>query len=83
MSLYAPWVLLALVSFVALLREWQWQQKVWLSAFLEQGAAEARHDVAWRVDQRIRTIQQRLSRFLGPKAFDKDTRDAVTREVLK
>jgi hypothetical protein len=44
------------------------RRRIWLAAFIEQGRREDAHDVSYRHDQRVRAIQQRLSRHWGRRA---------------
>ena len=47
------------------------------AALDEQVRREANHTVEYRLDQRIRAIQQRLSRRFGERAFSAEVRAKI------
>lgn len=49
----------------------------------EQARREGTHHVPYRHDQRVAAVQQRLSRKLGPRAFDKTLHGEIVRELRK
>jgi hypothetical protein len=57
------------------------RRRVWLAAFLEQARREAEHRLPYREDQRVRAIQQRLSRAWGKRALGVRLRRRIEREL--
>lgn len=71
---------LALVGLLVFLRVVR-RRRAWLGAFLEQARREVLHPLEYREDQRVRAIQQRLSRVLGRKALGEKTGKRIAKEL--
>lgn len=80
------WLALA-VTLVLAGAEWarrlRRRERLWLAAFLEQGRREATHEVPYREDQRVRAIQQRLSRHMGKRAHGERVRRRIKEELRR
>lgn len=80
------WV--ALVGVVALgvlgLRRRRRHERAVLGAFLEQARRELEHQVAYRPDQRVHALQQRLSRHIGTRrAFSRKMHARIEEELRR
>jgi hypothetical protein len=73
-----------LLSALALLplRRRLWLERVIFAALLEQGRREVFHEgPEYRPDQRVRAIQQRVSRSIGKRAFSPEVRAMIEKAV--
>jgi heme exporter protein D len=80
------WLALGL-SLVALaldqVRRARRRRRVWRYAFDEQLRREVIHPLPYRPDQRVRAIQQRLSRSWGKRALSSSMRRRIEEELAR